>query len=171
MPNVTSSPGSEDGASQHALPDGTTSDLCGPGAARASHSPSRVNERVSTIHDISGRNSNGSSRSDSLQSSLESNLRRRLVGSPSCEVIWKPWVTPWGQSRWKPRARVRNTSEIAMVCGRLRQLRVADRRSQQERLCRARRRMAKRGRSLFRTLSCLFGARFALRMGRRVDRK
>jgi len=38
----------------------------------------------------------------------------RHLGSPSCEVIWKPWVTPWGQSLSKPRARVRSTSEIAV---------------------------------------------------------
>ena len=38
-------------------------------------------------------------------------MRKRVHGSELCEVIWKPWVTPWGQSLWKPRARVRTTCE------------------------------------------------------------
>ena len=33
----------------------------------------------------------------------------RLNGSDLCEVTWKPWATPWGQSLSKPRARVRTT--------------------------------------------------------------
>jgi hypothetical protein len=58
-----------------------------------------------------GRISLGSSGSDALQRSLESRLRRCLSGSDLCEVIWKPWATPWGQSLSRPRARVRTTSE------------------------------------------------------------
>ena len=53
-----------------------------------------------------------SSRSAALQSCLESRLRQHLTGSDLCEVIWKPWTTPWGQSLSKPRARVRTTSGI-----------------------------------------------------------
>lgn len=61
----------------------------------------------------SGRTGATSSRSDALQQFLESRLRARLRGSDLCEVIWKPWATPWGQPLWKPRARVRTTSATA----------------------------------------------------------
>src|SRR4029077_12988410 len=33
-------------------------------------------------------------------------------GSPECEVIWVVWVTPWGESLLKPRARVRRSTGI-----------------------------------------------------------
>ena len=49
-----------------------------------------------------------------LQRNLEKSLRRRLLGSPECEVTWKEWVTPWGQCLSKPRARVRRSIEIAI---------------------------------------------------------
>jgi len=63
------------------------------------------------MNDISGPSGQSSSRSHDLQSCLESKLRALLHGSDLCEVIWKPWATPWGQSLSKPRARVRTTSE------------------------------------------------------------
>ena len=72
----------------------------------------------------SGRRSKISSRSRNLQQSLENKLRPLLTGSPECEVIWKPWITPWGQSLSKPRAVVRRNIEIdfglwptTTVCG------------------------------------------------------
>ncbi len=46
-----------------------------------------------------------------LQARLEANLRILLQGSDLCEVIWKPWTTPWGAVLSKPRARVRTISE------------------------------------------------------------
>lgn len=92
----------------------SSAQILGPVINFTNRFPSQANEKVSTTQGTSGQNSDGSSRSDSLQSSLESNLRRQLVSSPSCEVIWKPWVTPWGQSRWKPRARVQNISGTAI---------------------------------------------------------
>ena len=63
------------------------------------------------MNDTSGPSGQSSSRSHDLQSCLESKLRALLHGSDLCEVIWKPWATPWGQSLSKPRARVRTTSE------------------------------------------------------------
>ena len=57
--------------------------------------------------DTCGQSGKNLSLSDTLQSSLESNLQKHLTGSDLCEVIWKPWTTPWGQSRSRPRARVR----------------------------------------------------------------
>ena len=110
--NATSSPVSEAGAEPSASPAGTIADLFGPALAPASPSRSRGRKKVSAISATSGLNFTGSSRSDLLQSFLESRLRTRLLGSAACEVIWKPWVTPWGQSLWKPRARVRTISEI-----------------------------------------------------------
>ncbi len=56
-----------------------------------------------------------STKSDRLQARLEAALRARLTGSPECEVIWKPWTTPWGQCLSKPRARVRRS--IGIVIG------------------------------------------------------
>lgn len=114
MSNATSSPALEVGASRSALLAGPTPDLSGPALARASRSRSQARSKGSKIPATSGRNFDGSSQSGRLQSSLESSLRRRLNGSPSCEVIWKPWVTPWAQSLWKPRARERTISGTAI---------------------------------------------------------
>lgn len=61
---------------------------------------------------ICGQSSTDLSASGVLQQCLENRLRVRLHGSPECEVIWKPWTTPWGQSRFKPRAEVRASCEI-----------------------------------------------------------
>ena len=54
-----------------------------------------------------------SSKSASLQSSLESRLRAKTqtLGSTLYTLTWKPWVTPSGQSRSRLRASVRRTSE------------------------------------------------------------
>lgn len=62
----------------------------------------------------SGPSFDGSSPSDALQRSLENRLRQRLTGSVSCDVTWRKWITPWGQSLFKPRARVRTISGIAI---------------------------------------------------------
>lgn len=104
--SATSSLASEVGASRFASPGGPMKDLFGLDLPPASPSRSRGRNSASMILATSGHNFGASSRSDSLQSSLESRLRVRLRGSPTCEVIWKPWVTPWGQSRWRPRARM-----------------------------------------------------------------
>ena len=76
--------------------------------ARASRSAGQVSGPASTTSGISGRFGSGSSASAHLQQSLENRLRARLNGSRLCEVIWKPWATPWGQSLLRPRARVRS---------------------------------------------------------------
>lgn len=111
--SAISSPVSVGGHSLSERPVGPTTDLFGQVLAHANHSVPQVSRKASTTPATYGRNSSGSLRSDYLQSSLESRLRARLHGSPSCEVIWTKWVTPWGQSRSKPRARVRTISEIA----------------------------------------------------------
>lgn len=111
-PSAISSPASEAGV----LPSGSrafqTSFPFGP--ARVPASPSALPGKclASPTTAISGRNSTDSSASDALQSSLESKLRTRLTGSVACEVIWKPWTTPWGACLSRPRARARTISGI-----------------------------------------------------------
>lgn len=87
--------------------------LCGPAPAPASPSPPPASAKASTTPATCGPSSGASSPSDALQSSLESKLRALLTGSDLCEVIWKPWNTPWGQCLSRPRARVLTTSETA----------------------------------------------------------
>lgn len=91
---------------------GPTTDLFGQEVAPADPSQTREKWNGSLTNGTFGRIGFGSSRSESLQSSLENRLRARLNGSDLCEVIWKPWITPWGPRRSKPRARVRTTFEI-----------------------------------------------------------
>ncbi|EIG62913.1 hypothetical protein Bra1253DRAFT_07858 [Bradyrhizobium sp. WSM1253] len=104
-----SSPASGAGRSRCGASDGATIDLFGPRPYPVKDSP--VPESVSAlkIRDICGLSSPRSSRSAALQSSLESSLRTILRGSDLCEVTWKPWNTPWGQSLSKPVARARST--------------------------------------------------------------
>lgn len=80
-------------------------------AVLASLSPRRAADLGLLMIGISGPSGAISSRSAALQSSLESRLRPLLTGSDLCEVIWKPWTTPWGQCLSRPRARVRTISE------------------------------------------------------------
>src|SRR5882762_866317 len=110
-PNAISLPVSADGATHCALQDGPTIGPYGREAAPASHSAKRGGEKDLRTIGTYGPNLNGSLQSDTLQEYLENRLRPLLNGSVLCEVIWKPWVTPWGQHRLKPRARARSTFE------------------------------------------------------------
>jgi len=105
---VTSSPAWGDGLTHSVSPDGPTTGRSGPAHARVNRSAQPESEKASPTNDTSGRSSATSSASDVLQSFLESRLRPRLNGSDLCEVIWKPWNTPWGQCLFRPRARVRS---------------------------------------------------------------
>jgi hypothetical protein len=107
--NVTFSLALADGVSLSVTPAGQTINLCGPEAAPASPFPLPASAKVSPTPATSGQSGENLSASDILQRSLESRLRARLHGSDLCEVIWKPWTTPWGQCLSKPRARVRTT--------------------------------------------------------------
>lgn len=98
---------SADGRRHCVMPPGPTTVRCGPEAVHANHSAPKDNEAALTTPATSGRHGSNLSPSDDLQSSLESNLRKLLTGSDLCEVIWKPWTTPWGQCLSRPRARVR----------------------------------------------------------------
>lgn len=107
--SATSSLGSEAGPSPSVAPAGPTLDLFGREVVPASRSRSRARAKASPTSDTCGQCGTSSFASDALQRSLENRLRARLRGSDLCEVIWKPWATPWGQSLSRPRARVRTT--------------------------------------------------------------
>jgi hypothetical protein len=107
--NVTSSPGLVDGAMHCGSQDGPTTDLFGRAHVLVSRSASRGSKKASQTSATSGPYGESLSASARLQQSLESRLRAQLNGSDLCEVIWKPWATPWGQCLSKPRARVRTT--------------------------------------------------------------
>jgi len=109
MPNAISSQESEGGHLDLAWQDGQVISRFGPDRAHASPFPQRASKKDFPIGGTCGQSGAISSASNVLQSYLESNLHERLTGSDLCEVIWKPWVTPWGQSRLRPRARVRTS--------------------------------------------------------------
>ena len=94
--STISSPASAAGAVRYDSRIGPIIEKFGLEAVLASLSPSRAKEVGLLTTGTSGRISDISSRSAALQSSLESRLRQRLNGSDLCEVIWKPWTTPWG---------------------------------------------------------------------------
>ena len=108
--NATFSRASVDGPMPSDLQDGPMKDLFGQEVVHANRLARPANAKASTTTATSGLLSDSLSPSDDLQRSLESRLRARLNGSDLCEVIWKIWTTPWGQSLSKPRARVRITS-------------------------------------------------------------
>ena len=110
--NAISSPELRAGRSPSELPAGLTADLFGREAALASPSPLPVNSEASMTNANYGQPGYNSSPSDVLQSSLENRLRANLRGSRVCAIIWKPWNTPWGQCRSRPRARAQTISEI-----------------------------------------------------------
>ena len=108
--NVISSPVSAAGPTPSDKPDGPIVVPSGPAPARVSRSRRQASKKALPTTGTSGPRSEVSLRSDALQSSLESRLRPLLLGSDLCEVIWKPWATPWGQCLSRPRAQVRTTS-------------------------------------------------------------
>jgi hypothetical protein len=113
-PNVTSLLGSEGGIERLSLPDGQTIKKFGPEVVPVSRSPSRASSAAKKTRAIYGPSSEDLSASGVLQSYLANRLRLLLNGSPECEVTWKLWITPWGQSLSKPRAVVRRNIEIVI---------------------------------------------------------
>jgi hypothetical protein len=111
--SATSLLASEVGLSHSDAPDGQTQSLFGPEVVLANPFPLPESKKALKTNATYGPTSCALSPSDALQISLESRLRLLLHGSDLCEVIWKPWATPWGQCLSKPRARVRITSETA----------------------------------------------------------
>ena len=112
-PNVTFLQDSGVGFTPLTLPDGRVIDPCGLALALASLSARQVKALGLRTSGIYGPPGSTSSRSASLQSSLENRLRARLsmLGSTLYTLTWKAWVTPSGVSRFRLRASVPRTSE------------------------------------------------------------
>lgn len=116
-PNVTFLQGSGVGFTPLTLPDGRVIDPCGLALALASLSARQVKALGLRTSGIYGPPGSTSSRSESLQRSLESRLQARLsmIGSTLYTLTWKAWVTPSGVSRSRLRASVRRTSETETI--------------------------------------------------------
>lgn len=87
----------------------------GPAHAPVNHSVRQENEKDSPTPDISGPSGCATSRSQILQSSLESRLRARMDinGSILFTLTWKPKTTPSGRRLYLLRAQARRTAGIA----------------------------------------------------------
>jgi hypothetical protein len=111
--NATSSPASESGHTRFDAQDGQMIDLFGLVPVRANLSARQAKELDLMMSGTYGRTSSTSSKSASLQSSLENKLRARtsMLGSTLYKMTWKPWATPSGRSRSRLRASVRRISE------------------------------------------------------------
>lgn len=111
-PNVTFLQGSGVGFTPLTLPDGRVIDPCGLALALASLSARQVKALGLRTSGIYGPPGSTSSRSESLQRSLESRLRLRVqtLGSTLYTLTWKAWVTPSGVSRFRLRASAPRTS-------------------------------------------------------------
>lgn len=109
--NVTSSPGSGDGATRSDSPAGPTTEKSGPAAAPANPSVWREKAKGPAIRAIFGRPGSGSSQSDALQRSLENRLRPAMdsIGSTLFSLTWKRATTPSGRSISRLRARAHRT--------------------------------------------------------------
>ena len=104
--NAISSPVSVDGAMRFASQGGPMIDLFGRVPVLANLSARQAKELRLMTSGTYGRRSTISSKSVSLQSSLESRLRAKMLmyGSTLYKLTWKPWATPLGQSRSRLRA-------------------------------------------------------------------
>lgn len=91
---------SEDGATPCGSQAGPTTEQSGQGAHHVSRLATQESEKDKTISDTSGLCFSISSRSESLQSSLENRLRQRLepAGSMIYKMTWKQKTTPRGRS-------------------------------------------------------------------------
>lgn len=110
--NATSSLASEDGLTRSDLPDGPTTDQCGPEAVHANHFRSPDADAATTTNDTCGQSGRASLLSASLQSFLENRLRQRLdgLGSPLYALKWKRWDMDWGEPICALRASARRIS-------------------------------------------------------------
>ena len=111
--NATFSPVSAYGATHSDLLGGVMTDLFGPVPARVNLSARQAKELGLMTSGTCGQPFTTSSKSASLQQSLESRLQAKTatLGSTLYTLTWKPWVTPSGRSRFRLRASVRRTSE------------------------------------------------------------
>lgn len=113
IPSAISSPVSASGRMPFENLDGVTTDLFGRVPVLANLSARQAKALRLMTSGTSGQPSTISSKSATLQSSLESRLRARTqtLGSTLYKMTWKPWVTPSGRSRSRLRASVLRTSE------------------------------------------------------------
>lgn len=113
--SAISSPASAFGLTPYVLPDGAMTDLFGPVPVLANLSPRQARELGLMTSGTCGRTSTTSSRSASLQSSLESRFRENVQvhGSTLFKLTWKPWATPSGRSRSRLVASALTTSANA----------------------------------------------------------
>ena len=111
-PSVTSSPGSESGATPCGAPDGPTSGPSGPPALPAQVSAQQAKASGLATLATSGQKWNDSPASIDLQSSLESRLLQRLdtAGSTLFKLTWRRSITPLGRRYLERAASVRRTS-------------------------------------------------------------
>ena len=116
-PSAISSPASAFGPWHFAAPAGQMTDLFGLVPAPANLSARQAKELGLLTSGTSGQLLGTSSRSASLQSSLENRLRAKtsMYGSTLYTLTWKPWVTPSGVSRSRLRASVRRTSGTEII--------------------------------------------------------
>lgn len=112
-PNATSSPASEDGVLRSSSQDGQRTNLSGPDPALANLSARQVKEKGLLTSGTYGPRSITSSRSVSLQSSLESRLRARMAsdGWTLYALTAKRRDTPSGLSIYALRASAQRTSD------------------------------------------------------------
>jgi len=114
-PNATSLPVLVDGHLLSDLQDGLKTDPFGREVVHASRSQQPVSEKVQAMRVTSGPSSSVSSKSATLQMSLENKLRVTLegCGSPEYALIWKHWDMVLGQPICALRGSVLRTSDSA----------------------------------------------------------
>jgi len=117
LPSAISSPESASGPIPCALQPGQMIDLFGLVPVRANLSARQAKDLGLMTSGTSGLLSITSSKSASLQSSLESRLRAKTqtLGSTLYKLTWKPWDTGSGPSRSRLRASVLRTSETGFT--------------------------------------------------------
>lgn len=110
--SVTSSPASGDGPTRSGSPDGPMIDTSGPAVARVSRGVRRGAGLAPTIRATFGRRGSSSSRSASLQVSLESKLKVLMDerGSTEFTFSWRKQDTPSGRQISRLVASARLTS-------------------------------------------------------------
>jgi hypothetical protein len=115
LSNAISSPGSEDGPSPCGSPDGPTTSPYGRGVVRVNLSAAQALAVGLMTRGTYGHTGDGSSRSATLQSSLESRLRARMGanGSPEYVLTWKHWDMESGPPICALRARAPRISDSA----------------------------------------------------------
>jgi len=109
-PNAIFLQASACGALLCARQDGPTTDWCGRVPVRASLSARQAKELGLLTSGTFGPHGSISSASALLSQSLVSRLQTQMLGSILYKLIWKPWTTPSGRSRFRLRASVHRTS-------------------------------------------------------------